>query len=358
MSSSECCILETTSGQFIRNLRAVERDAPCVPLAASMDWTCRCNLACSHCYVRFPGACNDEMTTAQLKHVLSVMAEGGVLFLVITGGEPLVRRDFEELYLETKSLGLVPTLFTNATLVTPAVADMLAANPPRRVEITIYGHTEETYDAVTGVTGSFRRFRAGVQALLDRGLLVRLKTMVMERNKHEFEAMKAWAEGNGCEFRYDAVIHGRLNGDPSATAGRVSPADVVDLHFAKSTDKTEFQDYQRSIGEGLPPKHNLFECGAGTMTLHVDATGKAHPCMLWRQDPYDLLSKSMDSDWLEHIRKVRDRVPAEGECVTCSDRGLCSYCPPMAIIEAGHQSKPSKYFCDMAAERKRQMRIP
>ena len=197
MSSSDCCVLETSSGKFIRNLRVIERNEPSVPLAASMDWTCRCNLACRHCYVRFPGASNGEMSTAQLKHVLAVMAEGGVLFLVITGGDPLVRSDFEELYVHAKSLGFIPTIFTNATLVTLAMADMLAAHPPRRIEITVYGHTSQTYDAITGILGSFHRFRAGVKALLDRGLLVRMKTMVMEANKHEFAEMKAWAEGCG-----------------------------------------------------------------------------------------------------------------------------------------------------------------
>ena len=102
--------------------------------------------------------------------MLRVMnAAGCSRFTRVSGEyEPLLRSDFQELYRYARSLGLIPILFTNATLITPDLAAFLAANPPRRVEITVYGHTRETYERVTGVPGSFNRFRAGVAAL--RGL--------------------------------------------------------------------------------------------------------------------------------------------------------------------------------------------
>ena len=358
MSSMESTLCEATTGEFLRVLRAGEQTGTPVPFMVSMDWTYRCNLRCAHCFVRFPDVSLGELTTGQVKQVLGKLADHGVLFLVITGGEPLARPDFRELHLHVKSLGFIPTLFTNATLATPVMADFLAANPPRRIEISVYGHTEACDEAVTGVPGSFRRFREGVAALRDRGLLLRFKSMIMAPNQHELQAMKDWAEQQDCEFRYDAVIHGRLNGDLSPAECRIPPEAGVQLHFSRDADKDEFLRYQETIGRHLPPKASLLECGAGTMTMHVDAQGRAHPCMLWRSDPYDLLAGTLDGRWQEHIRRIRNRAAPDGPCRTCEDRGLCSYCPPIAVIETGHPARPSPYFCELAAQRKRQMREP
>ena len=297
------------------------------------------------------------MTAGEAKRVLDELAARGVLFLVVTGGEPLLRPDFRDLYLHAKSAGFVLTLFTNATLVDDAMADFLAAHPPRRVEATIYGHTETTYESVTGRPGSFRRFRRGVDALLSRGILLRLKTMVMTTNATEYDDMKAWAESLGCDFRYDGLIHGRLNGDLGPPQYRISADAVTRLHFSNPSDKAEFRRYIETLGPELPPKPVLLECGAGVMTLHVDAAGNAHPCMLWRNDPYNLLTASLDERWFAHVRKIRNQPAPDGECRTCLDRGLCSYCPPLALIEKGHPSRASPFHCQLAAERKRQCRL-
>ena len=352
MPTDFCDMQDSTATTLIHQLRALERDRPFVPLACSMDWTRRCNLACRHCYIRHAGTDPDEMTTSQLKHALAELAEAGTLFIVVTGGEPLLRSDFQELYRYARSLGLIPILFTNATLITPDLAAFLAANPPRRVEITVYGHTRETYERVTGVPGSFNRFRAGVAALHDCGVLIRLKTMIMQSNKHEFDTMKAWAKSLHCDFRYDAVIHPRLDGDHSPDAERLSAHEVIALQAAEPADRAEMEGYLDLYRNGLPPRARLFECGAGVMTLHVDAGGHVHPCMLWRNDPYDLLSFPLDARWFAHIEAIRNRASPPGRCTSCSDRGLCSYCPPLANLEAGNPSMPTPYYCDLAAGRR------
>lgn len=318
-----------------------------------MDWTRRCNLACRHCYIRHAGSDPDEMTTVQLKHALDELAKAGVLFIVVTGGEPLLRPDFSELYQYAQSLGLIPTLFTNATLVTPDIAAFLAEHPPRRTEISVYGNTCATYEDVTGIPGSFDSFRAGVAALLDRGVLVRLKAMVMQANKHEFEDIKSWAKKLRCDFRYDAVIHPRLDGDRSPNVERLSAEEVVAIQVVEPSDRAEMEAYLALVRDGLPPRERLFECGAGVMTLHVDSSGCVHPCMLWRSDPYNLLTQPLNERWFTHIESVRNRSSPPGKCTSCGERGLCNYCPPLANLEAGNPSTPTPYYCALAACRRR-----
>jgi len=355
MSCAHDIMREATAESFIRELTTSKHRELGSPLAASLDFTNRCNLTCRHCFVKFPGSDAAEMNSREARKVLDELASAGVLFLIITGGEPLVRADFRELYLHAKSAGFVLTLFTNATLIDEDTAGFLAAHPPRRVETTVYGHTEQTYETVTQTPGSFARFRRGVDALLRHGLLLRLKAMVMKTNAHEFEDTKAWAESLGCDFGYDGVIHARLNGDPGPNQYRLSPKAVTQLQFSRSVDKAEFCDYLAGLGPHLPPKQTLLECGAGVMTLHVDASGNAHPCMMWRSDPYSLLQGSLDSRWSDRVRMIRSRQAPDGECSACADRGFCGYCPPVALLETGHATRPSLFYCQLAAERRSQI---
>jgi MoaA/NifB/PqqE/SkfB family radical SAM enzyme len=340
------------TAEFARRLRQPERHRLQVPYSASLDLTRRCNLHCVHCYVRPSGATDTDLPSAAIMRILERLSRGGVLFLVLTGGEPLLRPDFPELYRRVKELGIIPTLFTNATCLTPGTLDLLASLPPRRIEVTVYGHTARTYEAVTGVPCSHRRFREGVEALLCRGLLVRLKAMVLRSNAHELDAMKEWAESLGCEFRYDALVHPHVDGCPAPLAERLGPEEVAALQFRTPEDRSEFEHYLAELGDDLAPRRRLFECGAGSMTLHVDASGYAHPCMLWRDHPYPILEQDLDARWLDHIRRLQDLPSPAGECVTCRERGLCNCCPPLARLEAGGPTTPPFFYCRLAVARR------
>ena len=166
--------------------------------------------------------------------------------------------------------------------------------------------------------------------------------------------MQRWAEGLGCSFRYDAILHNRLDGDPGPLRYRLPPAEVVRLQFTDARDRAEFREYQARLGPALPAKARLFECGAGLMTLHVDPAGRAHACMMWRTDPYDLLRRPLDAGWHRHLRRLRARPAPAGACRACPDRGLCNCCPPLARLESGQLSQAVAYHCALADERKRQ----
>lgn len=353
MSDAACPGLDAMdSAQFARRLRAKEHGAAWPAFTASMDWTRRCNLRCRHCFVRCAPAAGAELDTGGARRVLDNLADGGVLFLVITGGEPLLRPDFRALFEHAKRRGFLLTLFTNAVLVDDSLADFLAELPPRRVETTLYGAGAATYEAVTGVAGSFDRCRRGLDRLLRRGLLVRLKAMLLRANVHEFEAMRELAQRLGCDFRYDALIHPGLNGDPQPLAERLDPGQAIALQFADAGDRQQFADYYRQTRK-LRPQRALFECGAGVRTLHVDAAGQAHPCMLWRADPYDLLHRALDAGWHRHLDAILSRPAPAGECAACPDRGLCNCCPPLGLLETGAAGRKAPYYCALAEARKK-----
>ncbi|MCU1227759.1 MAG: putative Fe-S oxidoreductase, partial [Acidobacteria bacterium] len=191
-----------------------EVNATRVPVNGTIEITNRCPLDCAHCYNNLPmhdgEARARELTTAEHHRVIDEIADLGCLWLLYTGGEIFARRDFLDIYRHAIRRGLLVTLFTNGTMVTEPIADELVKWPPFSIEITLYGATRETYEALTGIPGSYDLCMRGIALLLERGLPLKLKTVAVSINKHEIGAMAALAETLGVEFKFDAMINPRI----------------------------------------------------------------------------------------------------------------------------------------------------
>ena len=136
----------------------------------TIELTERCNNDCIHCCINLPAddaeAKKTELTTDQVKHVLSEAASMGCLKLHITGGEPLLRNDFAELYLFARKLGLKVLLFTNATLIDHNLVELFKQVPPLvEIEVTVYGMEKASYEGVTRKKGSFEQAWRGIRLL-------------------------------------------------------------------------------------------------------------------------------------------------------------------------------------------------
>ncbi|MGH9756205.1 MAG: radical SAM protein, partial [Candidatus Acidiferrales bacterium] len=164
------------------------------PVEVSIEVTRRCPLECRHCYNNLPmsdsAARSAEMTLDEYRRLLDELAEAGCLWVLFTGGEIFARRDFLEIYSYAKSKGFLITLFTNGTMVTSRVADFLADWRPFAIEITMYGATRETYEALTRIPGSYDRCMRGIRLLRERHLPLKLKTVPTSINRHEVFEMQ------------------------------------------------------------------------------------------------------------------------------------------------------------------------
>ncbi len=165
------------------------------------------------------------------------------------------------------------TLFTNGTMFDEAIVDHLKENPPFSIEISCHGATEETFDGITQVPGSFQRFLKGIELLRCRGLPFKLKTKAMTLNKHELDKIKGFVEGLGLQFRLTSTIYPRLNGDLEPCEYRLSPEEIVELEFAERDfdEDDETCPVEEGGGHGLepPPDDRLFRCGCGTSAVHL-----------------------------------------------------------------------------------------
>jgi radical SAM protein with 4Fe4S-binding SPASM domain len=295
------------------------------------------------------------LATGQVIDLLAAAADDGCLFMLLSGGEPLLREDFFEIYKAAKRLGLIVTVFTNAGLITERHADVFGEFPPHLVEVTVYGATEATYERVTSVPGSFRRSRKGIELLLDRRIPVGLKTMILRDNVQEVLAMEAWAKGLGAQFRMDPLLTPRLDGGLEPLEQRVNPETAVDIELA-ATDRRrrtrEFVERHRTSEEAPRPRTRLYYCGAGWTNFYLDPLGQMQPCLMSGSIKYNALGMGFRSAW-DALTSAVDEASWEGlgGCSGCADILLCGYCPGLFELEKTTPAKPPEYLCRLGRRR-------
>jgi MoaA/NifB/PqqE/SkfB family radical SAM enzyme len=336
-----------------------------IPLKGTLELTYRCNLRCAHCYLTQADTIgeiirkNRELSTEEIRTIIDQIVEEGCLFLLLTGGEPLLRSDFAEIYRYAKQKGLLVVLFTNGTLLTPELADLLADWVPRCVEITLYGYTQGTYERVTGIPGSYERCRQGIELLLERAVPLRLKTMVLTLNRHELEAMESFAESLGLDFRFDAGVHACIDGSRAPLSLRLSADEAVELEMRSP----EFVREWRELYERLPANAHdgslLYPCAAGRTLFSIDPYGGLSPCLSVRQCAVDLRAQPFNAGWWGSIQEsIFQEAPSDHRCSGCGIQLLCNNCPGLAFLDSGAQTKPSEYLCQVAHLRARHLGLP
>jgi len=333
-----------------------------IPLNGSIALTHRCNLRCVHCYLGgeragVPGG-TDESDTAFWRGVVDQLADAGCLSLLLTGGEPMLRDDFAEIYRHIVRRGILTTVFTNATRIDETVLGAFAELPPQLVEVTLYGASEEVFDRVTGVPGSYRRCLAGLDALAGAKVRIGLKSMIMVENRHEIPAMRVMAEERGANFRVDPALFPRRDGDGGPLEHRIPAAEAVALEMADEELRERSADYFRRMRD-LAPSDLLFSCMAGRTGFHVDPAGTLLPCLMVASHGFDLHRGAFLTGWRDVLPRFLEQDLAPGyECHRCEKRFICGACPAQSQMETGSAYVKSEYQCRLGEERCRALSAP
>lgn len=324
------------------------------PLNGVIETTFRCNLRCVHCYVNEDAGDVDEkareLTTERLVALVDEVADAGCLYLLLTGGEVFVRPDFERVYLHAFRRGLLVTVFSNGTMVTDRIADLLAENPPQLVEISVYGHTRETYERVTRIPGSFDRCREGIARLVTRGVPLKLKTMALTINHHEIADMERFAVELGTTFRFDGLLNPRVDCGANRNGElQLSPEQMVALDLSnpqRLADLREFLARACAPTPGIAAEH-VYTCGAGENSFTVDPYGGLQMCQLSRRNTFDLGRGSFAEGWGAYFPKLRERKWQSNDvCRRCNLMPLCGNCAGAAEMETGDAEGLIAHFCE------------
>ncbi|MDY6954179.1 MAG: radical SAM protein [Thermodesulfobacteriota bacterium] len=322
-----------------------------IPLFGSIDLTYQCNLQCVHCYVGDKTGVREnrgkELSAAQWVALIDDVVEAGCLYLLITGGEPLFRKDFPDIYRYAKEKGLLVTVFSNGTLVTDEIVALFEDLPPHAVDISVYGATASTYEKVTGRKGFYERCVKGIETLLDHGVHVTLKTVVLTLNQHEFFDIERMARAYGVRFRFDPAIFPCLDGDKTPLAFRVAPEEAMAMELSDEERREQWRAFFDRFG-GVPTREGLYQCGAGVSMFHIDPYGCLRPCVMVRSPQYDLVTGSFLRGWNGVISAILDKKAGpDNPCRQCEKRTLCGYCPGFFDLENGSEGEPCAFFCAM-----------
>ncbi len=320
-----------------------------------------CNLRCEHCYLPLAqrtGSRGDELTLPEMQRILSEIADAGCLWLLLTGGEPLLRRDFLEIYSAAKRKGFIITIFTNGTLLTERIADYLAEWPPFAIEISLYGATQRTYERVTGIRGSYARCMRAIELLIERRLPLKLKSVLITLNQHELAEMKQLCESLGLEFRFDPVINPGIDGSLHPTQFRLPPEQIITIEAQDPFRVKHWPQMYEEFKDLEIISNQMYTCGAGRSAFHIDAYGKLGLCLTARTPNYDLRQGSFRQGWDEFIRDTLAlEYSSKFVCNGCNLRPYCAQCPAMGYSEFGDPEAQVPFLCQLAHLRREAFEI-
>jgi radical SAM protein with 4Fe4S-binding SPASM domain len=342
---------EGDAAELAERLGVIQRR---IPIEGLLETTFRCNLRCAHCYVSQPAgsseAAHDELSLARLTRLMDELADAGCLFLTLSGGEPLLRPDFADLYRHVVRCGIVVSLFTNATLVNDATVDLLDEWRPDYVEVSLYGMRRATYERVTQVAGSFDRCMQGIERLRARGIPLRLKAMALRWNVHELPAMERFADSVEAPFRFDVQLNPRIDCAGSRYRElQLSPAATVELDVCR---EGRWDEMRRALGPARSgesqEQRSLYGCSAGRTTFTIDARGRLLLCPLLRREGHDLRSGGFAEGWRSLAAAREGGWRSASPCRKCSLMALCDSCPGANELETGDVETPVPVFCAIA----------
>lgn len=319
----------------------------------SIELTRRCNFACKHCFCAnpsFAGKIKNELGYKDWAKISDQIADEGVLFLTITGGEPLLSADFKKEWIELKKKGFLLTLFTNGSLVNKDMVDFLSEWTPLEVSITLYGASEETYQKVTGCKGMFKKVIDALDMLSNSGIPLEVKGVFSHLNIHDFKAVNEISQ-KYCElFRWDVQLIGAFsNVSNNPQKIRLSPKEIMELENHEPIRKRGTQNLINSWSPSKINKGNYaFGCNVGNGSAHIDTYGFMHPCLPLESLKYDLTKGSVKEGWEIAIPEMLKNFPFEpGSCQTCEAIEICGHCVAFALLEACPAGGPVPFKCEL-----------
>ena len=333
------------------------------PFTGQIELTYRCNLDCIHCYCK--GLEQRELTTEEWKKILNILQEEGCVYLCFTGGDPLIRKDFLEIYSYAKAKGFIITIFTNGQALTPKLVDYFVNYSPFSIEITLNGITKETYESITQTPGSFLQVMMAINLLKEKKLPFILKTNCLKQNKQEIGRIKSFTEGlfdnlpgNKFRFKYDPFIYPRQNRDKTPCNYRLSFKEIKDV---RKEDPDIWKEYQQSLDckfARLRRKNKfLYHCNAWQRQFFINPYGWLKFCQMTDKFSIDLKITGFKEGFYNIFPKLlNEKFKTTSKCEGCNLRKFCHRCPARAYLETGDEEAPVPYFCELAKGTYREMK--
>ncbi len=316
------------------------------PLFGTFELTPLCNLRCPMCYVRLdPMSAAAQGCGMPAERWLAIGRQArdmGLLFVTLTGGEPLLHPAFSAIYRGLCELGLLVSVYTNGCLVDESVIRLWQEYPPQSVKVSLYGASDATYGQMCGVGDGFSRVRRAIRGMQEAGISFYCTTTVVRENKHDLPALYALAQEQGFPFFHTIGVTTSARGalsDPLA-----SRLTVVEEGWTRERLESE-----RNPSPGLLP---FSRCAGHGISFFLTWHGHLQFCG-FAAKPYANVIINGEADiaraWQVMGEQV-DAITTPPECASCEHKAFCRRCPGLLAAESGDPSRVSDTFCRRAAE--------
>jgi radical SAM protein with 4Fe4S-binding SPASM domain len=351
-------VKEKTFGEFISE-SSINLDRR-IPRSGLFELTYRCNLDCVHCYCKGSEDLDKELSADEVKGILDQLHKEACLGITFSGGEPLIREDFLEIYLYAKRKGFLIDIFTNGTLLTEEKQKFLKEYPPRSIEITLNGITKETYEAITQVKGSFDKVMANIKGLVSRDMPLVIKANCLKQNKEQIAKIKALTKELFGEdkkrFKFDPHIYPRLNRDKAPSQYRLNPFELKEVMESDAEIYAEYEERLRAEHSLARDKEFLYQCSSWLTKFFINPFGRLKFCQFTGNFSTDLRKNSFKQGFYNRFPMLmKERFKNNSKCKDCRLRALCFHCPARANLETGDEESAVPYYCELAKETTKQI---
>lgn len=332
-----------------------------LPIGGTFELTARCNFSCPMCYVH-QNVRQGELTAEQWIEIARQAAREGMVFALITGGEPFLREDFFEIYGAMKELGLMVSINSNGSLISGRIMERLLADPPFRINVSLYGGSEETYRSMCG-DAAFQTVVGNIRALKTAGVDVRLNVSITPHNQEDLEQIFRISQELGVHAKTATYMYPpvRVGG---GCGHRLSAAEAAELAVRWDRLRLTGEEFElrarRLRGYAAVVERECaadldegVSCRAGSSSFWITWDGKMLPCGMMPGPEVRPLEMGFRAAWQElRHRTAQIRLPAK--CTVCPKRSICSVCAAVCVTETGRFDGVPEYVCRMTEETVRQ----
>ncbi|MGN0422044.1 MAG: radical SAM protein [Lachnospiraceae bacterium] len=332
------------------------------PITGTLELLPLCNMRCDMCYIRLNP---EEMKLCGRLHAANEwielaeqMRRSGVLFLLLTGGEPLLFPEFRKLYLKLKEMGMILSINTNGTLLNEEWADFFQNNKPRRINITLYGADDEAYENLCHYPGGFEKTIQSIKLLKERGVDIKINGSVTKQNFKDMEKIYQIGKELDISVHMDTYILPGIRDQykPFKQQARLNPEDSASayIHALKSEmSEVSFHNYilkaLSEIKENAIVYPDCISCQAGNSSFAIGWQGAMRPCVSMSQPFANVFEIGFDASW-EKVSKAAGNIRINRKCTKCHLRPICNTCAASAIWETGSSDAIPSYNCKHAEE--------
>ncbi|MDO4621463.1 MAG: radical SAM protein [Eubacteriales bacterium] len=333
-----------------------------IPIGGTFELTPMCNMNCRMCYVRKTREemGRDLLPAGEWIRIGREAREQGLLFLLLTGGEPFLRPDFREIYEELHDMGFVLTINSNGTLIDEQVISWLKERPPIRINITLYGASNASYARLCANPQGFDQVMRGIHLLKREGIEVKLNYTVTPYNAEDFHAIRKIAAEEELyiqtvTYLFPPIRKGRENigrndrFTPETAAYYSAWNQLYNMGpkaFRKRTDTMLAEDSCLDFTTETTEEREGIRCHAGKSSFWVTWEGKMLSCGMLDQPSADIIETGFAGAWKTIVQRTAAiRMPAK--CTSCASRKKCGVCAAMVLAESGDYEKEPLYRCRM-----------